>query len=102
MNPIAVYSGSTVLYWSAVIISVGLLAALFMSCSVQRNATASHRKGGCRKVPAFVASVRAVSAVPTRIYSVFLTYASYLTLLILWLMKVKDLHNSKICHTFAA
>ena len=35
MNPIAVYSGSTVLYWSAVIISVGLLAALFMSCSVQ-------------------------------------------------------------------
>ena len=35
MNPIAVYSGSTVLYWSAVIISVGLLAALFMSCAVQ-------------------------------------------------------------------
>lgn len=35
MNPIAVYSGNTVLYWSAVIISVGLLAALFMSCAVQ-------------------------------------------------------------------
>ena len=35
MNPIAVYIGSTVLYWSAVIISVGLLAALFMSCAVQ-------------------------------------------------------------------
>lgn len=35
MNPIAVYSGSIVVYWSAIIISVGLLAALFMSLSVQ-------------------------------------------------------------------
>lgn len=35
MNPIAVYIGSVVLYWSAVIISVGFLAALFMSISVQ-------------------------------------------------------------------
>lgn len=35
MNPIAVYSGSTVLYWSAIVISVGLLAALFMSLSLQ-------------------------------------------------------------------
>ena len=35
MNPIAVYSGSTVLYWSAILISVGLLAALFMSLSLQ-------------------------------------------------------------------
>ena len=35
MNPIAVYSGSTVVYWSAIIIGVGLLAALFMSMSVQ-------------------------------------------------------------------
>ena len=35
MNPIAVYAGSIVLYWSAVIISAGLLAALLMSCSVQ-------------------------------------------------------------------
>ena len=35
MNPIAVYSGSTVLYWSAIIITAGLLAALFMSLSVQ-------------------------------------------------------------------
>lgn len=35
MNPIAVYSGSTVLYWSAIIIGVGLCASLFMSASVQ-------------------------------------------------------------------
>ncbi len=35
INPIAVYSGSTVLYWSAIIIGVGLLAALFMSLSLQ-------------------------------------------------------------------
>ncbi len=35
MNPIAVYSGSTVLYWSAIVISVGLLAALFLSLSLQ-------------------------------------------------------------------
>jgi len=35
MNPIAVYSGSTVLYWSALVITAGLLAALFMSLSVQ-------------------------------------------------------------------
>ncbi len=35
MNPIAVYSGSTVLYWSAIIIGVGLLAALFMSTACQ-------------------------------------------------------------------
>ena len=35
MNPIAVYIGDIVLYWSAVIISVGFLAALFMSVGVQ-------------------------------------------------------------------
>lgn len=35
MNPIAVYSGSTVLYWSAIVITVGLAAALFMSLSLQ-------------------------------------------------------------------
>ncbi len=35
MNPIAVYYGTTVLYWSAIVISVGLLAALFMSLSLQ-------------------------------------------------------------------
>ncbi len=35
MNPIAVYSGNSVLYWSAIVISVGLLAALFMSLSLQ-------------------------------------------------------------------
>lgn len=35
MNPIAVYSGSTVLYWSAIVISVGFLAALFMSLAQQ-------------------------------------------------------------------
>ncbi len=35
INPIAVYSGPIVLYWSAIIISVGLLAALFMSLSLQ-------------------------------------------------------------------
>ena len=34
-NPIAVYSGPVVLYWSAIIISIGLLAALFMSLSLQ-------------------------------------------------------------------
>ena len=36
-NPIAVYSGDTVLYWSAIIISLGLLAALFMTLSLQRS-----------------------------------------------------------------
>jgi len=35
MNPIAIYIGSVVLYWSALIISAGLLAALFMSIGVQ-------------------------------------------------------------------
>ncbi len=35
MNPIAIYSGSIVLYWSAIIITAGLLAALFMSLSLQ-------------------------------------------------------------------
>ena len=30
-NPIAVYSGDTVLYWSAIIITLGLLAALMMT-----------------------------------------------------------------------
>lgn len=35
INPIAVYSGSTVLYWSAIIIGAGLSAALFMSLSLQ-------------------------------------------------------------------
>ena len=35
-NPIAVYSGNTVLYWSAIIISLGLLAALLMTLSLQR------------------------------------------------------------------
>ena len=35
MNPIAVYYDSTVFYWSAIIITVGLLAALMMSLSLQ-------------------------------------------------------------------
>ena len=35
MNPIAVYYDSTVFYWSAIIITVGLLAALLMSLSLQ-------------------------------------------------------------------
>lgn len=35
MNPIAVYFDNTVLYWSAIIITAGLLAALFMSLSLQ-------------------------------------------------------------------
>ena len=35
MNPIAVYFDTTVLYWSAIIITVGLLAALMMSLSLQ-------------------------------------------------------------------
>ena len=36
-NPIAVYSGSAVLYWSAIIITLGLLACLMMSLSMQRS-----------------------------------------------------------------
>ena len=36
-NPIAVYSGSAVLYWSAIIITLGLLAALMMSLSLQKS-----------------------------------------------------------------
>ena len=36
-NPIAVYTGDTVLYWSAIIISLGLLAALFMTLPLQRS-----------------------------------------------------------------
>lgn len=35
MNPIAAYFGNIVLYWSAIIITVGLLAALLMSLSLQ-------------------------------------------------------------------
>lgn len=33
-NPIAIYSGGTVLYWSAIVISLGLLAALLMTISL--------------------------------------------------------------------
>ena len=36
MNPIAIYSDSTVLYWSSVIIVFGLLASLVLSLSLQR------------------------------------------------------------------
>lgn len=36
MNPIAIYSGSTVLYWSSVIIVLGLLACLTLSLSLHR------------------------------------------------------------------
>ena len=36
MNPIAIYSGSAVLYWSSVIIVFGLLACLALSLSLQR------------------------------------------------------------------
>lgn len=36
-HPIAVYSGSTVLYWSAVVIFLGLAAALFMTLSLHRT-----------------------------------------------------------------
>ena len=36
-NPIAVYSGNTVLYWSAIIITLGLLASLMMTLSLQRT-----------------------------------------------------------------
>ena len=35
-NPIAVYSGNLVLYWSAIILSLGLLAALLMTLALQR------------------------------------------------------------------
>ncbi len=35
MNPIAVYSGSVILYWSAIVITAGLAAALFMSLALQ-------------------------------------------------------------------
>ena len=43
-NPIAVYTGDTVLYWSAIIISLGLLAALFMTLSLQRSNKGTHSK----------------------------------------------------------
>ena len=36
MNPIAIYSGSTVLFWISVIIVFGLLASLVLSLSLQR------------------------------------------------------------------
>ena len=36
-NPIAVYSGNTVIYWSAIVISLGLLASLLMTLSLQRS-----------------------------------------------------------------
>lgn len=35
MNPIAIYSGSIVIYWSSIIICLGLLASLFMSLALQ-------------------------------------------------------------------
>lgn len=37
MNPIAIYYGSTLLYWSAIIISAGLLASLVLSLTLQRE-----------------------------------------------------------------
>ena len=37
MNPIAVYSGNTVLYWSSIVICVGLLASLFRSLPLFRS-----------------------------------------------------------------
>ena len=36
-NPIAVYSGSAVLYWSAIIITLGLLAACNDILHVRQN-----------------------------------------------------------------
>ncbi len=36
-NPIAIYSGAAVLYWSAIIITLGLLASLMMSLSLQAS-----------------------------------------------------------------
>ena len=36
-NPIAVYSGSTVIYWSAIVITLGLLASLLMTLGLQRS-----------------------------------------------------------------
>ena len=35
MNPIAIYSGSIVIYWSSIIIALGLLSALFMGLALQ-------------------------------------------------------------------
>ncbi|MBQ9685523.1 MAG: prolipoprotein diacylglyceryl transferase [Oscillospiraceae bacterium] len=35
MNPIAIYSGSLVIYWSALVIAAGLIATLFMTLSLQ-------------------------------------------------------------------
>ena len=35
MNPIAIYSGSIVIYWSSIVICVGILAALFMGLALQ-------------------------------------------------------------------
>lgn len=37
MNPIAIYSGSIVIYWSSIIICLGLLAALCMSLALQSS-----------------------------------------------------------------
>jgi len=37
MNPIAIYSGSIVIYWSSIIICVGLIATLCMSLSLQSS-----------------------------------------------------------------
>ncbi|MDY3860688.1 MAG: prolipoprotein diacylglyceryl transferase [Candidatus Limivicinus sp.] len=36
MNPIAVYSGSTVLFWSSIVIFLGLAASLFLSLALHR------------------------------------------------------------------
>ena len=36
-NPIAIYSGSTVLYWSAIVITLGLVASLLMTLGLQRS-----------------------------------------------------------------
>ena len=37
MNPIAIYSGSIVIYWSSIIICAGLLASLFMALALQSS-----------------------------------------------------------------
>ena len=44
MNPIAIYSGSIVIYWSSIIICVGLLASLFMSLAL--HGTNNERASG--------------------------------------------------------
>lgn len=58
MNPIAIYSGNTVIYWSALVIAAGLAASLFMTLSLQRS------NGGRRFVVLLFLALTVILAVP--------------------------------------